>query len=147
MLPMVILLTSLKFAVPTFTHSTANWDIFFDSRLTNKQGEVVLSGNNILEFTDIVKGNWSAKAFNSGEYVFHDGVWHLADDAANAPTADDIPYNPNFVDKFSTSTGYSEGNPVVSDDPATSDGNVLIATDIMKGTFFSYELRSIRCGL
>ena len=114
---------------------TANWDIsLFDSRVTNKEGDVVLSGDNILEFTNIVKGNWSAKAFNSGEYVFHDGVWHLADDAAVAPTANDIPYNPNYTDDFSTSTGYSEGNPITGD---AIEKNILIATSIMKGTFSS----------
>ena len=112
---------------------TANWDIsLFDSRITNKEGDIVLSGDNILEFTSIVKGNWSAKAFNSGDYVFHDGVWHLADSATVAPTASDIPYNPNTADGFSASSGYTEGNPIVSGD---ADKNILVATSIMKGTF------------
>ena len=35
---------------------TANWDIsLFDSRITIKEGDIVLSGDNILEFTSIVK--------------------------------------------------------------------------------------------
>ena len=114
----------------------ANWDITkWDENITAKHGDIVLddAGNRVLEFTDVVKGNWSAKSFNNGDYVFHGGVWHFADSGAAgaaAPTKDDIPYNPNTTNAFSDTGAYSAGDAVKG-----SNGQIMIASAAMKGSF------------
>ena len=121
--------------------AASNWDIsLFDPNITNKEGDIVLyrhtdgAGaitNHILELNDMVNGNWSAKGFNTDEYVFHDGVWHKAD-AATAPTADDIPYNPDYLSLFNVNTAYSEGEAIRNDD---TDKFVKIANANMRGAW------------
>jgi flagellin len=126
--------------------AATNWGIsVFDPNITNKEGDVVLYTDlgaddlagtaddtfHILEFTDMVKGNWSAKGFNTDEYVFHDGVWHKAD-AASAPTADDIPYNPDYVNLFNVNTAYSAGDAIRNDD---TDKFVKVANANMRGAW------------
>ncbi len=112
----------------------ANWGITkWDENITGKHGDLVLdeNGQRVLEFTDVVMGNWSAKAFNEGEYVFHAGVWHYADgNGAAAPTKDDIPANPNTTKVFSDTEAYSAGDAVRG-----SNGQIMIASAVMKGSF------------
>ena len=120
--------------------AASNWDISaWDANITNKEGDLVLYSDaagtqHILEFTDMVKGNWAAKGFNTDEYVFHDGVWHKAD-TTTAPTASDIPYNPSYTNEFNVNTGYAQGDAIKTSDAAIDQ--IKIANANMQGSWVS----------
>ena len=116
-----------------------DWGIQLWSSLASfKEGDLVLNNSNpgsptIEEMSSLVKGNYHGGSFGNGDFVFYEGTWlkqTAATSTDNAVSLAAVPANPDNLKAYLNNEKYSFGEKW-----AHADGTVMIAREIMKGTF------------
>ena len=78
-----------------------------------------------------VKGTWTTATYPEGNFVLHDGIWHVAISIASS---NDMPFNPLTSDSFNKLNAYGEGVGVLA-----ANKQIAVATSKMKGEFNPHQ--------
>jgi flagellin-like hook-associated protein FlgL len=121
---------------------TTDWGInLWNSGVSFDEGQIVIKDGtttaSIYSFNSLVKGTYVGGSYSAGSFAFHDGAWlraEVANNTSNSVSIGAVAGNPESMNVFSATTGYSAGDQIKH---SATNPRLLHAVATMKGTFNS----------
>jgi len=119
---------------------TTDWGInLWNSGVSFDEGQIVIkdgtSTASIYSFNSLVKGTYVGGSYSAGSFAFHDGAWlqaETANNTSNSVSIGAVAGNPESMNLFSASKGYSAGEQIKH---SATKPRLLHAVATMKGKF------------